>query len=288
MTVVTVVGAGTVAVLVWSARRAEARARVAGLRRAEGAGADPGRGVRWLGPRLAAAGLEVDPATALGAWLVAAASAAGVGGAASPVVGLLSGGGVLAAGPIGLALARARAERRRAAELPEVLERVASELRAGGTVAEAVEALGAASGPLHDDLRAVSRAIDRGAPLVDALGAWSRRSRVEGVSEAAGGLAVVARLGGAAAPALEGLAASLRDRLAAGEEARSQSSQARMSAWVVGTAPLAYLAFASVADPGSSSMLLTTTAGRVCLAGGLLLEGAGAVWMRRIVAGGGR
>lgn len=98
----------------------------------------------------------------------------------------------------------------------------------------------------------------------------------------------MARLGGAAAPALEGLAAALRDRLGAAEESRSQSSQARMSAWVVGAAPLAYLAFASVADPGSTSMLLTTTAGRVCLAGGLLLEGAGAVWMRHIVAGGGR
>ncbi|MCC6338943.1 MAG: type II secretion system F family protein [Acidimicrobiia bacterium] len=288
MTAFAVVGAGTVVVLVCSARRAGATVRVAGLRRAVEAGSDPGRRARWLGPRLAAAGLEVDPATALGAWLGAVVLAAGVGGAASPVVGLLSAGGALVAGPAGLALARARVERRRAAELPEVLERVASELRAGGTVAEAVAALGAAPGPLHHDLRAVSRAIDRGASLVDALGGWARRSRVEGAREAAGGLAVVARLGGAAAPALEGLAAALRDRLGAAEESRSQSSQARMSAWVVGAAPLAYLAFASVADPGSTSMLLTTTAGRVCLAGGLLLEGAGAVWMRHIVAGGGR
>ncbi len=285
-----VAGAGAVctALLAWRARRAGTRARVAGLRSSGRRGVAPRCWARWLGPRLEEAGVGLDASSALGAWLGASALAVVVGSGASPVVGLLGGAALLLAGPVGLALARSGAERRRAAELPAALERVASELRSGCTVVEAVDSLGRAPGPLQPDFGTIGRATGRGAGLSDALAAWARRSPVEGAPEAAGGLAVAARMGGAAAPALDGLAASLRDRLAAGAEARAQSSQARLSAWVVGGAPLAYLAFASVADPGSVSVLLGTGAGRVCLLGGLALEGAGAAWMRRIVAMGPR
>ena len=55
-----------------------------------------------------------------------------------------------------------------------------------------------------------------------------------GVDASAGALALCASVGGRSADALDGLATSLRDRLAVGAEARALSSQARMSAMVVG------------------------------------------------------
>lgn len=285
--VVGVVGGAGVVALAWAAGRAGPRARVGRLRPPRRPRLLPRTWEASLRARLDEAAVGMEPGSFVRCWLGAAAAVSVVGAGASPVVGLLGGVVALLAGPAAVGLARARAERARAAELPEMLERVASELRAGNAVVSAVGSLGGSPGPLHHDFVVVRRSMERGASLVDALAAWAHRSRVEGVREAAGGLAVVSRMGGAAAPALDGLAASLRDRLAAGAEGRAQSSQARMSALVVGGAPLAYLAFASVADPGSVSLLVTTPVGRLCLAAGLALEAAGAAWMRRIVTGAG-
>ena len=104
------------------------------------------------------------------------------------------------------------------------------------------------------------------------------------VRAVAGALAVAETLGGRSAHALDGLAASLRDRIGAAAEARSLSAQARLSAVVVGASPLAYLVFSALVDPGSVGVLVGTGAGRACLVVGLLLEGVAALWMRRILA----
>ena len=104
-----------------------------------------------------------------------------------------------------------------------------------------------------------------------------------GVRAAAGALAVAASQGGRAAEAIDGLASSLRHRLDALAEARALSTQARMSAVVVGAAPIGYLAFASLVDPRSVSVLVGTGVGRTCLVVGLGLEGLAALWIRRIV-----
>ena len=66
-------------------------------------------------------------------------------------------------------------------------------------------------------------------------------------------------------------------------EAHALSAQSRMSAIVVGAAPIGYLAFSGLVDPGSASALVGTGVGRVCLALGLGLEGLAALWIRRIV-----
>ena len=112
-------------------------------------------------------------------------------------------------------------------------------------------------------------------------GRWSTTCRV--CAPAAGALAVATTVGGRAADAIDGLASSLRGRLDASSEARALSAQSRLSAVVVGAAPLGYLAFSSLIDPGSAAALVGTGVGRVCLIVGLALEGLAAVWIRRIV-----
>ncbi len=125
-----------------------------------------------------------------------------------------------------------------------------------------------------------------GLGLAGSLATWPEERPVPAVRAAAGALAVAATIGGRAAAALDGLAASLRERLGATAEARSLSAQARLSAVVVGGAPLAYLLFGAIADPGSAEALVSTGPGRVCLVAGLTCEGLAAMWMRRIVRAG--
>ena len=78
-----------------------------------------------------------------------------------------------------------------------------------------------------------------------------------------GALAVAASLGGHAADAIDGLATSVRHRLDAAE-AQALSTQARLSAVVVGAAPLGYLAFASLLDARAVSVGRTGIGRAVC------------------------
>ncbi len=122
-----------------------------------------------------------------------------------------------------------------------------------------------------------------GLPLAQALAGWPADHDAPGVRAAAGALAVAATMGGRAADAIDGLASSFRHRLDAVAEARSLSAQARLSAVVVGAAPLGYLAFSALVDPAAVTALVDTGVGRVCLLVGLGLEALAALWIRRIL-----
>ena len=240
-----------------------------------------------LARALDAAAIDVTPARAVSTWGWSITVAA--------VLGLAVGGAQVALGsavaaaiglPVVVLAMRERRGRRIATAVPEMLERVASELRSGGTIATAIGGARAADGPLASDLALVDARLRLGASLPDALRAWSSERTVAGVDASAGALAMCASVGGASADALDGLASSLRDRLAVASEARALSAQARMSAIVVGGAPVAYIGWSAIIDPHSLQVLLGTTVGRACLGAGVALEALGAWWMRGIVRSG--
>jgi tight adherence protein B len=237
---------------------------------------------------LDAAALEVTAEHAVSTWLwsVTVAAALGLG-----FGGLQIGLGLALATGVGAPLAVWSMHDRRARQIavvvPDTLERVASELRSGGTVATAISAVATGDGPLAPDMARIEARISLGASLVQALGAWTTERTAAGVDASAGALALCSSVGGRSADALDGLASSLRDRLAVAAEARAVSSQARMSAVVVGGAPVAYIAWSAVVDPHALHVLTGTGFGRVCLLLGLGLEGLGAWWMRGIVRSGG-
>ena len=245
---------------------------------------------RRLRARLAGAlhdaGIESAPEDAVELWLTASATAALVGIALGAAVGLLSGLGVLVGLPVALASARSRRSRLMAAAIPDALERVGAELRVGGTVPTALSALAREDGPLAADFARVETRVGLGASLPRALEAWARERSVVGVEAAAGALALSATVGGRAAGALDGLASSLRDRLAVAAEVRALSAQARYSAWVIGVAPVGYFLATAAIDPRSLHALLGTDVGRVCALLGAALEVLGALWMRAILRGG--
>lgn len=255
--------------------------------------------VRALGPRprwrlperarhrlvgaLRDADLSWTPEDAVEYWGIAATAIAVLAGALAPVLALPAVTAVVVAGPAALVLARTRHERAFATGLPAALEQIAAELRGGGTVAAAVERIAAGAGAVATDLRRVHVRTELGLPLADALAGWPVEHDVPGVRAAAGALAVATTMGGRAADAIDGLASSLRHRLDAIAEARALSAQARLSAVVVGLAPIGYLAFSALVDPGAVTTLVDTGVGRVCLVVGIGLEGLAALWIRRIL-----
>jgi tight adherence protein B len=229
------------------------------------------------------ADLTWSPEEAVERWAIAIVAVALLAAALSPVLAVPGVVAVVATGPIALAFARSRRERAFTAGLPGALEQVAAELRGGGTVAAAVDRLAAGAGAVAADLERVRVRTRLGLPLADALAGWPDEHDAPGVRAAAGALAVATSMGGRAAEAIDGLASSLRHRLDAIAEARSLSAQARLSAVVVGAAPLGYLAFSALIDPAAVTALIDTGVGRVCLVVGLGLEALAGLWIRRIL-----
>ena len=222
------------------------------------------------------------------AWLAAVALAA--------VAGAVVGGPALAviaavaatAGPVvALRTAGGRGDRRLEAAVPVALERVARSLRSGAAPVAALREAAAhtASGDtmgLASDLAAVVADVDAGEPFVAALDRWAERRPLPSIRLAVAALALGAETGGAQAQALDGLATTLRDRLAVAAEVRALSSQARLSALVITVAPLGFALFAAATDPRSAAFLLRTPLGIVCLCVGLTLDAIAAWWMARL------
>jgi tight adherence protein B len=277
-------GAGLSAVLARAARRADPGRHIRGLTPAR-RWRIPSRARAWLERSLADAALDIDPESACEIAAVVGAGAAMLAYAVSPGLLLVVVPLLLAAGPVALRVARGRALHRFVSALPAGVEQVAAALRGGAGVGEAVAAVADAGGPLAADLARVQARAALGVGVADALAAWPAERPLPSVRAVAGSLAVASTIGGRAADALDGLAASLRERLGAIAEARALSAQSRMSAFIVGAAPLGYLLFSAALDPSSVDALVTTHVGRVCLVAGIVCEVLAALWMRRILSG---
>lgn len=279
MRIVLALGTGAAA---WMVARRSGRARGHSLRPSRSRRL-PERVRRPLVRSLSDAGVDIDVEIAIGWWGLAVAVAAMLGAALSPALGVASAAAMLTGAPMMLIARRGRRDHRLGVELPDALGRAASELRAGQTISGALDTLAEGDGPLGADLAQLRRRRARGSSAADALGAWSARRGRDDVRVAAGAFALAATQGGRAADALDTLAASLRERIGVAEEARAQSAQARLSAIVVGGAPLAYFAFATVTDPSTTGVFLRSRSGQICLVVGLALEAVAGWWMHRIV-----
>jgi tight adherence protein B len=121
-----------------------------------------------------------------------------------------------------------------------------------------------------------------GVPLAAALDGWAARRPLPAVRLGVAALALAAETGGASARAVDGVAETIRGRLAVGAEVRALSAQARLSALVIVLAPLAFTALAMASDKGTTTFLFQTPAGLACLVAGLGLDAIAAFWMQRL------
>jgi len=277
------VGIATCVVAWRASRRAPARAR---LRRLTADAALPRRTCALQSAARGAlerAGIALEPDVALAVWAAGAGAAFLVFAPSAISAGAGAAGFVVVGAPFAVYLLRGRAGRQRSAALPRVVEDVASELRAGGTVPGGLARAASRAGPLRGELRRLHVRLDLGAPFADAARTWAAESDALGAGAVAGACMMAVAAGGPAADALDALAVSLDERIAIVAETRALSAQARASAYVVGIAPLGYLVFASVTDRALLRDLVATDVGRVCLVVGLTLEALGAACIRALM-----
>jgi tight adherence protein B len=290
--VLVVVLVGGTAAAAQGAVRAGARARATGRAVAARAGALPGTGVRpWLlAPpglverRLLAADLGADGALLWTAFVVAVAVGVPVAlVAAGPGLAVVVAVGLVVGPAVALALSGDRRDRRLEAALPDALEAVARALRSGASLRLALaEAAPAVPGALGHDLRDVSGTTEAGVPLLAALARWEEERPLPGVRLAVAALGLGAETGGAQARSLDGVAETLRGRLAVTAEVRALSSQARLSGLVIALSPIVFSGLATATDARTADFLFRTPAGVACLLLGLGLDAVAAAWMTRL------
>ena len=240
----------------------------------------PGR----LAPALVDADVQVEAETVWRAWLCALATAVAAGAAVGgPGLAALAAIAVTVAPLLALRARRGRADTAVESALPAALEAVARALRSGASLRQAVaEAAEVTPGSLGSELTAVAVEAGHGVPLVEALEGLASRRPLAGVRLTAAALCLGAETGGAEARAVDGVAATLRERLALASEVRALSAQTRASMLVIGLAPLGFCALASATDDRTSTFLFRTPLGLALLVAGLALDAAGALWMRRL------
>lgn len=97
-------------------------------------------------------------------------------------------------------------------------------------------------------------------------------------------IGAAADFGGSAAAPLDRASTALRLRAADGQERSAQSAQARLSAHVLTVVPVGILILLASTDP-DVRVVLSSPVGLSVVSLGLLLNGAGWMWMRHIVGG---
>jgi tight adherence protein B len=231
-------------------------------------------------PRADRARLPVGP------LLVAGAIAAGLlGYRLAGVAGSLAAVAAVAVAPRLAHRRRARRhERRMLAHLAEGVALIATAMRSGRSLLQAIEL---SADELDPSLGATfRRLVDRaelGDPIDEAIDAWAEEVRSPDARLVAGVLKLHRRTGGSLSRTLEDLAATLRSRRSAAREIESLTAQARLSATILGLLPIGFFLFLSVVARDDLEAAYDTPAGLAAIGVGFMLQGAAYLWIRGLL-----
>lgn len=235
--------------------------------------------------RLERSRVSLRPTEFLLIWAAAAALPAAAGalfGGLVPALGL----GLLGALIPPAVLARRASTWRRdfEAQLPDVLDLVASSMEAGHSLLTALQLVGQdAAEPMGSEVLRVLSETEVGRPLLEALDAMALRLDVQDLDWTVEGIRIQSEVGGRLSEMLRTLASFMRAREEVRRELRALTAEGKLSAYVLGGLPILMLLFMTLAAKSYVATLYSTRAGQLMLGvAAVLMVGSGLV-MRKIV-----
>ena len=169
-------------------------------------------------------------------------------------------------------------------QLPDVIELIATSLRAGSSIRAALLQVARQSPrPISQELAVLERMQRIGVPLDSAFDQWSKRLGIEEVGLLAFTVSVSSASGGNLSDALDRLAAAFRQRLMLEEKVDALTAQGRLQAWVMIALPLLLAIVLSLMDFESMAPLWRSNTGLLVLGAVAALEVLGFVWIRRLI-----
>ncbi len=241
-------------------------------------------GVAWLDRAFSQAGLG-RPSERLGLWI-------GLWAGVIAVAGLLGGWSFFIAGVllpplllrVFISWRYQRRVRRMVEQLPQLLDHCVRSLKAGRTLADAVlHAIEASSDPLKTGISRVSRNVQLGVSLPDAVQDFAQLYERDEFRLFALGLRVNHRYGGNASELLENLIVLIREREQGARQLKAMTGETRITAIVLGVLPVLLVAYFSLTNPGYLPTLWNDSAGQHLLLAALAMQVIGSFSLWRMV-----
>lgn len=231
----------------------------------------PLRAGEWLGLRV----LAVLLGAAVGAFVLGGAALFGA------LVGAIAG---FVLPPVFLHFKAARRAAAFEKQLPQVLTLVATSLRSGFGLPQALEAVARdAAEPASKELSRALAQVRIGADMSDALDGVATRMGTETLHMAVMAIRIQRQVGGNLAETLDTTAHTLREREALRGQVAALSAEGRLSAWILIAMPIGIFMYMTWVAHSYVALLWTTTVGLVMLIGTTALMVVGVFWMRRVV-----
>lgn len=168
-------------------------------------------------------------------------------------------------------------------QLPDVIELIATSLKAGSSIRAAIIQVARQSPrPISRELGILERSQRIGVPLDTALKQWARRLGIEEVGLLSFTISVSSASGGNLSESLDRLASTFRQRLMLEEKVDALTAQGRLQSWVMIALPVILGIVLSLMDFESMAPLWRTNGGLLVLATIATLEMLGFIWIRRL------
>ncbi len=211
------------------------------------------------------------------------------------VVGVLLGGGSLVVGLLFLGLGavgpwmflgfkRSRRRKKFESNLPDTLQLMSGSLAAGLSLAQSIDTIvREGNEPVASEFRRVLVETRLGISLDDALEGVAQRFESKDFGWVVMAIRIQRQVGGNLAELLDTVAATMREREYMRRQVAALAAEGKLSAWVLGGLPPAFMAYLLVAKREYVMPMFTEPMGWVMLAGAGLILGVGAFWMSRLV-----
>jgi tight adherence protein B len=239
---------------------------------------------RALNAALERSGIALRP----GEWVVAM-SASAIGGLllglvlGGPIVGLLLGAAVIAGFQITVSVRTSRRRRAFGEQLGDTLQLLASNLRAGHSLMQAIDALSQETDPpTSDEFRRLLFECRLGRPLPEALRSIAERVDNEDFTWVVQAIEIHREVGGDLAELLDKVAGTIRDRARVRRVVETLTAEGRLSALILFLLPFGMAGLIRVTNPDYLHDLTSTSFGQVLLVLGACLLTIGGLWMRKL------
>ncbi len=196
------------------------------------------------------------------------------------------GAAFLLAGPWWLIRRMAEKRRRRIEDqLADAMVTLANAVRAGLSLAQAMEILASQSPkPLSDEFRQIVGEYNLGKPLEQTLREAKTRLRSENFALFAAAILASHESGGRLNETIERIAGSVLEMQRLERKVQSETAQARKSAVYMALAPALILLVYYFVDPINTTLLFTTVPGQILLAVAVVLNLIAYLWAQLILS----
>jgi tight adherence protein B len=218
----------------------------------------------------------------MAAMLVAAALGVVLAG---PLLGLALGLVVPILTRIGVSVLASRRQKAFADQLDDSLQLMASSLRAGHSLLQALNSVATeAEEPTSVEFSRIINETRVGRELSQALDETARRMNSDDFVWVTQAIAINREVGGNLAEVLDGVGHTIRERNQIRRQVKALSAEGRLSALVLMALPLGVLAFLSLTNPAYIARFTESLAGYAMIGAAVLLLIVGALWLRKVVS----